>query len=165
MKIVIKTTNLKLNTQAKRGVEMKTSFSSTRALKNFIEEKIGSLEKFSKIFQQKYFDSFFGKGKPRIEAWVEIGKTTLHHQKGPFFRAECQMRFPERSLRATALSKDLRLAITEVKDELQRQLKQYKNKLTAKTFRRQRRFKKSLRLHPSAKFKRRKGARIREEGI
>jgi len=149
MKIIIKTTNLKLN----------------QALKNFIEEKIGSLEKFSKIFYQKYFNSFFGKGKPRIEAWVEIGKTTLHHQKGPFFRAECQMRFPGRSLRATALSKDLRLAITEVKDELQRQLKQYKNKLTAQTKRKQRRLKKSLRLHPSAKFKIKKGARIREEGI
>jgi len=149
MKIIIKTTNLKLN----------------QALKNFIEEKVNSLEKFSEIFQQKYFNGFFGKGKPRVEAWVEIGKTTLHHQKGPFFRAECQMKFPGRSLRATALSRDLRLAVTEVKDELQRQLKQYKNKLTAKTFRRQRRFKKSLRLHPSAKFKIRKGARIREEGI
>jgi ribosomal subunit interface protein len=156
MKIVIKTTNLKLN----------------RALKNFIEEKIGSLEKFSKIFYQKYFNSFFGKGKPKVEAWVEIGKTSLHHQKGPFFRAECQMRFPGKSLRSTARSKDLRLAITEVKDELQRQLKQYKNKSTAQTERRQRRFKKSLRLHPLAKFKKRlqpsrhsRGVRIREEGI
>jgi len=149
MKIVIKTTNLKLN----------------QALKNFIEEKIGSLEKFSKIFHQKYFNSFFGKGKPRVEAWVEIGKTSLHHQKGPFFRAECQMRFPGKSLRSIARSKDLRLAITEVKDELQRQLKQYKNKLTAQTKRRQRHLKKSLRLHSLAKFKKRKGVRIREEGI
>jgi ribosomal subunit interface protein len=107
MKIIIKTTNLKLN----------------QALKNFIEEKVNSLEKFS---------------KSKVEAWVEIGKTTLHHQKGPFFRAECQMRFPGKSLRATALSKDLRPAITEVKDELQRQLKQYKNKLTAQTRRKQR---------------------------
>jgi len=134
MKIIIKTTNLKLN----------------QALKNFIEEKIGSLEKFS---------------KKTIEAWVEIGKTTLHHQKGPFFRAECQIRFPGSSLMAAARSQDLKLAIAEVKDELQRQLKQHKNKLTAQAERKQRRFKKSLRLHPSAKFKRKKGARIREEGI
>ena len=149
MKIIIKTTNLKLN----------------QALKDFIEEKIGSLEKFAEIFQKRYFDNFFGKGKPRVEAWIEIGKTTLHHRKGPFFRAECQMRFPGKSLRSIACSKDLRLAITEVKDELQRQLKQYKNKLTAQTERRQRRLKKSLRLHPLAKFKKRKGVRIREEGI
>lgn len=122
MKIVIKTTNLKLS----------------RALKNFIEEKIGSLEKFSKIFQKKYFNSFFNKGKPRVEAWVEIGKTTLHHQKGPVFRAECQMRVPKKSLRSIARSKDLRLAITEVKDELQRQLKKYKNKKITQARRKQR---------------------------
>lgn len=156
MKIVIKTKNLKLNS----------------ALKNFIEEKIGSLEKFSEIFQKKYFNSFFGKGKPRVEAWVEIGKTTLHHQKGPFFRAECQMRLPGRSLRSTARSKDLRLAITEVKDELQRQLKQYRNKLKSQTKRKERVSKKSLRLAPGARFKKRlqpsrhpRGVRIREEGI
>lgn len=150
MKVVIKTKNVKLN----------------RALKDFIEEKINDLEKFSKAFQsKKYFNSYYGKGKPRAEAWVEIGKTTLHHRKGPFLRVECQMRILGRSLRAAARSKDLRLAMTEVKDRLQRQLKQYKNRFIAKTKRRQRKLKRSLRLAPSAKIKRKKGARIREEGI
>jgi len=116
MKIIIKTKNLKLN----------------QALKNFIEEKINSLEKFSNIFQNNYYGDFFGKGKPRVEAWVEIGRTTLHHKKGPVFRAECQMRFPKRSLRSTAEGEDLKSAITEIKDELQRELKKYKEKLTAK---------------------------------
>ena len=148
MKIIIKTKNIKLNL----------------ALKNFIEEKINHLEKFSKIFYtEEYFDSFFGKGKPRIEAWVEVGKTTLHHQKGPVFWAECQMRFPKRSLRSTAQAKDLKLAIVEIKDELQRELKQYKEKLTALTKRRARVLKKELKLSPSARFYRK--GRIREEGI
>jgi len=116
VKVVIKTKNLKLN----------------RALEEFIEEKINSLEKFAKVFYtERYFDHFFGKGKPRVEAWVEIGKKTLHHQKGPIYYAECQMRFPKRSLRATSQRKDLKLAIVEIKDELQRQLKQYKEKFTA----------------------------------
>ena len=76
MKIIIKTKNIDL----------------TQALKNYIEEKINSLEKFAKdLFGEKYFDNFFGKRKPRIEAWVEIGKETLHHKKGPFFWAECQI--------------------------------------------------------------------------
>jgi len=160
MKIVIKTKNLKLN----------------RALKEFIEEKINSLEKFGKVFyNEEYFNSFFGKGKPRIEAWVEIGKTTLHHQKGPWFYAECQMRFPKRSLRSIAQRKDLKLAITEVKDELQRELKQYKEKLTAQTKRRARVLKKELKLSPLARlnFEKNLGGqarfyrkgRIREEGI
>ena len=115
MKIIIKTKNLKLS----------------QALKNFIEEKINSLEKFSKIFQNNYYGDFLGKGKPRVEAWVEIGKESRHHQKGPYFLAECQMRFPKKSLRSVAESEDLKQAITEVKDELQRELKQYKTKLIA----------------------------------
>ena len=50
MKIIVKTKNLKLN----------------KALEDFIEEKINSLEKFSKIlYNEKYFDHFFGKGKPK----------------------------------------------------------------------------------------------------
>jgi len=147
MKIIIKTKNLKLN----------------QALKNFIEEKINSLEKFSNIFQNNYYGDFFGKGKPRVEAWVEIGRTTLHHKKGPVFRAECQMRFPKRSLRSTAEGEDLKSAITEIKDELQRELKEYKEKLTAKMKRGTRVFKKELKLAPSARFYRKE--RIREEGI
>ena len=141
MKIVIRTKNIKLN----------------RALEDFIEKKINDLEKFLEIFdEKKYFNGYFGKGKPRVEAWVEVEK------EGPFFRAECQMRFPGRSLRSEAQAKDLKLAIVEVKDELQRQLKQYKSKLIAKTKRRQRVLKKELRLSPAARFYRR--GRIREEG-
>jgi len=148
MKIIIKTKNIKLN----------------QALRQWIRMKLDPLEKFAKIlYSERYFDHFFGKGKPKAEAWVEIAKTTLHHKKGPVFWAECQMRFPKRSLRSTARSKDLRLAITEVKDELQRQLKQYKNKLTAQTKRRARVLKKELKLAPQARFWRK--GRIREEGV
>lgn len=113
MKIVIKATGIKLN----------------RALKTYIQEKIGGLEKFVEIFQEKkYYNGFFGKGKPRVEAWVEIGRTTRHHYKGPVFRAEVQMRLPGKSLRAEAVREDLKLAIVEVKDELQRELKEYKER-------------------------------------
>ena len=132
MKIVIKTTNLKL----------------TQALKIFIEEKIGGLEKFSEIFNKKYFDNFFGKGKPGVEAWVEVGKTSFHHRKGYVFRAECQMRFPGESIRSAAKKKDLRMAIIEVKDELQRKLKKYGNKMSAIEKRRQGALKKKIRLSP-----------------
>lgn len=148
MKIIIKATNLKL----------------TPALEQYIREKINSLEKFSKTLEtEKYYDSFLTKGKPRVEAWVEIGKTTLHHRKGSVFFAECQMRFPKKSLRSTAEGKDLKLAMTEVKDELQRELKQYKNKLAAQTKRRARISKKELKLSPQARFYRK--GRIREEGV
>ena len=113
VKIVIKATNLELN----------------QDLRDYIEEKIGGLEKFAKVFQnENYYNGFFAKGKPRVEVWVEIEKTTRHHQKGDIFRAEAQMRFPGKSLRAESKRDDLKLAITEIKDELQRELKQYKEK-------------------------------------
>ena len=148
MKIVIKSTNFKL----------------TPVLKNFVEEKINPLEKFAKIlYSEKYYGHFFGKGKPRVEAWIEIGKETLHHKKGPFFWAECQMRFPGKSIRVTGRAEDLKVAITEVKDELQRELKEYKEKIMAKEKRGTRIFKKGLKLSPRARFYRK--GRMREEGI
>lgn len=113
MKITIKATNIEL----------------TQELRDYIEEKISSLEKFAKIFQGKeYYDGFFRKGKPRVEVWVEIGRTTKHHQKGDIFRTEVQMHLPGKSIRAEAEREDLKLAITEVKDKLQRELKKYKGK-------------------------------------
>ncbi len=148
MKIVIKTKNVKLNL----------------ALREYIEKKLNSLEKFLKIFQEKeYLNSFFGKGKPRVEAWVEIGKETLHHRRGNIFRMEAQLRLPGKNIRQVSISKDLKRAITEVKDKLQRELKQYKEKLTSQTKRRARVLKKELKLTPEARFYRK--GRIREEGI
>lgn len=149
MKIIVKTKNIKLN----------------RVLLQYIEEKLGSLEKFLEIIydKEKYFNGYFGKGKPRLEMWLEIGKENQHHRKGLVFRAEAQLRLPKESIRAEAVAKNLRQAITEVKDELQRGLKQYKEKLTSLTKRKTRRFKKEFRLSPRARFYRK--GRIREEGI
>ena len=144
MKIVIKSTNLKL----------------TPALKDFIEEKINLLEKFAKVLYSK---KYYGYGKPRVEAWIEIKKKTWHHKKGPFFGAECQIRFPGKSIMVRARSEDLKVAITEVKDELQRELKEYKEKIMATEKRGTRIFKKGLKLSPRARFYRR--GRMREEGI
>ncbi len=148
MKIVIKTKNIKL----------------TQSLRDFIQEKFDSLEKFLKIFQaEKYYDGFFGKGKPRVEAWVEVGKESLHHKKGEVFRAECQLRFPGKSIRSEAISKNLRQAINKVKDELQREFKQYKEKITSQNKRKARVSKKELKISPAARSYRK--GRIREEGV
>jgi ribosomal subunit interface protein len=114
MKIIIKTKNTIL----------------TRAIEDFIKEKINPLEKFIKVLHNgEYVSPSSGKEKPALVAWMEIGKETKHHKKGPFFRAECQIRFAGKSVRAESFSKDLRAAITEVKDELQRELKKEKGKM------------------------------------
>jgi len=103
MKIIIKATNLKLSP----------------SIKQYIETKIGGLEKFIKASP--------------YEIWVEVGKTTHHHHKGQVFRAEVQLKLPGKGLRVESVKNDIHLAIDEVKDQLQRELKQYQEKQISKT--------------------------------
>jgi len=144
MQIDIKTKNISLN----------------QPLRAFCERVVGDLEKKINTIEKEE-DGM----KATVKGWMEIGKTTLHHNKGPFFRAECQIFLPGKKIRAEAEAVDLRVAITEVKDEIQRQLKEYKEKIIAQRRRGQRKIKKSLSLSPKAKIKRPKGARTREESI
>lgn len=99
MKIDIKGTNMEL----------------TQAIKDYVNEKIGGLE--------KYFDGI-------LVARVDVGLTSKHHQKGNIFRAEVNLEVPQKHvLRAEAVREDLYMAINEVKQELQIQLKKLKDKM------------------------------------
>ncbi len=100
-----------------------TNIELTDGLRSFIEEKIGELEKFL---------------ENRTEAFVEIGKPSYHHQKGNVFYAECQIPLPGKGVRSEAQGKNLKGAIVEVKDELQRELKKYKGVQIQKIKRNQR---------------------------
>jgi len=111
------------------------------SLRDFINKKIGSLEKFLKSVRSP------------VEAFVEIEKTTHHHRKGPYFRAECQLEVEGRNVRAEARGEDLRVAITEVKDEIQREVKTFKGKITDVSRKRQRVIKKILRIASGAWFR------------
>ena len=87
----------------------------TEAIKDYVNEKIGGLEKF--------YDKI-------LVARVDVGLTTKHHQKGNIFRAEVNLEVPQKhNLRAEAEREDLYMAINEVKDELQRQIKKFKDKM------------------------------------
>lgn len=103
MKIHIKTTNLEL----------------TPALNQFIEDKIGSLQKFVKSMDKEGV----------VEVWFEAARTTRHHQKGDVFKAEADLRLPGRILRSESFKNDLRLAINEVRRELKREIEKYKDGL------------------------------------
>jgi len=143
MKITIKATKIELNPE----------------IKKFIEEQINSLEKFAKgIFGEKYYDGFFGKGKPRAEARVEVkGK-----ERG-YYYVECNLNFPKKLIRSESLKKDLKTAIYEMKDELQREIKEYKEKFFAKVKRGARKLKRELKISEAAKIK--EGKRVLKEGI
>lgn len=106
MKIEIKSTNIKLSD----------------ALIVYVEKKIGSLSRFLKKFDPLV-----------VRARVEIGKPSKHHQKGQVWYAEVNLSVPGKLLRATNTNKDLRLAINQIKDELQRQIKKYFEKARDKS--------------------------------
>ncbi len=78
-----------------------------------IEEKINSLE--------KYFSNI-------IEANVEVGITTFHHQKGDIYRAEVNLIVPKTIIRAEAETDDIIKSINEVRDKLKLELIKYKEK-------------------------------------
>jgi putative sigma-54 modulation protein len=92
-----------------------TNMELTEALKDYINEKVGSLEKF--------FDQ-------ALIARVDVGKTTNHHQKGDIFRAEINLDVPKlHVLRAETVRDDLYIAINEAREDLERQIKKYKEKM------------------------------------
>lgn len=101
MKINIKSTNLEL----------------TPALREYLEEKIGMLKKFLKRWEAEGV----------TEIWVEVGRTTRHHQKGEVFRAEADLRVPGKVLRAEEESFDVRAAIDKMRDTLKREIIKYKD--------------------------------------
>ncbi len=145
MRIVIKATGIKL----------------TDGLRVLVREKISDLEKFLEEILKR--EDVFNGREPRTEAFVEIGKPSGHHRKGDVFYAECQIPLPGKGVRAVAKRENLKLALTEVKDELQRQLKKYKESQKARLERNQRKLKKDLKIAEDARFHRK--GRQREEGI
>jgi len=109
-----------------------TKIELTKTLKDFVEEKIKDLEKF---FEFKIKQDF------EVKAFIEIGKTSKRHRKGDIFFAECQIFLPGKGVRAVAEREDLKLAICEVKDELQVQLKKYKETQKEKIIKEKRKIK------------------------
>lgn len=129
MKITIKTTNLKL----------------TPRIEKYVEEKIGGVDKL-----------LDGMDRNVVEARVEIGKTTKHHQKGDIFRAEANLTLPGRLLRSVAEEMDLRTAIDRVKENLQQEIKKYRGKRDVQYKRGARKIKRLLRISPLAWFRKEK---------
>ncbi|KKU34353.1 MAG: hypothetical protein UX57_C0004G0078 [Candidatus Uhrbacteria bacterium GW2011_GWE2_46_68] len=87
----------------------------TDAIRSFVEEKVQVLEKMT------------GNWEP-AELRIEVGKTTNHHAKGPYFKAEMQLSIPGEVLRAVEEAEDLYESIDKVRDSLRRQLKEYQER-------------------------------------
>ena len=106
MNINIKTTNIEL----------------TPAISDYINKKVSSLEKFVGSVKED----------AEVQAWVEVGMTTKHHEQGNIFRTEIQIRLPHSSVRSEAEGEDLYASIDKVRDEIQRELKKVHGKQITK---------------------------------
>ena len=93
-----------------------TGLDLTEPLREYIETKIGSLDKFLARFEA---DS--------IRVQVEVARISMHHKHGDVFYAEGNLTFPGGSLRATDKSSDIKMSIDKVKDILQREIRKYKD--------------------------------------
>lgn len=99
MKINIKATNITL----------------TQAISDYIDKKVGMLDKF-----------FYGVDDVLIN--VEVGKITKHHKSGDVFRAEIKIASEGETIYASVETGDLYAAIDEVKDEIAYKLSSNKKK-------------------------------------
>jgi len=108
MNIIIRTKNVEL----------------TPTLREFIETKISSIEKYCRDCQ---IDDDPGLTST-TEAIVEVGKGTLHHKKGDVYEAQCQFTFNGNKIHASTDADDLEKAIAAIRDDLQDQLTRLKGK-------------------------------------
>ncbi len=94
-----------------------TAMELTPAIREYVEEKIRSLEKF--------FDNI-------IKAEIDIGMNSHHHNKGKIFYAEVTLDIPGRMIRVVKEEEDLYKAIEKVKDHLKIELESAKEKMRRK---------------------------------
>lgn len=99
-----------------------TNLDSTPAIETYINEKIGALAKFLQPFEVHN----------QINARVEVGRTTNHHNKGQVYRAEVNLDLPGEVLRAEHEDWDMRITVDQAKDKLQREIVKYKERLNKK---------------------------------
>lgn len=94
-----------------------TNMELTEVIKDYINEKIGGLEKF--------WDKI-------IDADVEVGLINKHHHSGEIYRCEVNMRVPGQVLRVEKTEKNLYKAIDKVKDHLREIIEEQQGKRVAK---------------------------------
>lgn len=103
-----------------------TDLDLTPALKVYIDEKLGTLAKFI----QKYDEP------GNAELFLEIARTTRHHNKGLVFKAEGRLALPKKVLYAAEYHDDARKAIDALKRVLRMEIDKYKAKHTDRPVRR-----------------------------
>ncbi|OGF62518.1 ribosomal subunit interface protein [Candidatus Giovannonibacteria bacterium RIFCSPLOWO2_01_FULL_44_40] len=104
MRVLLKGTNIKL-------------LESTR---EYVDTKLVKMTK-----------KFLARDNEPIALNIEVGKTTRHHKTGKVFRAETNLKIGKTLLRAEALGESLNEAIDLLEEELEREIKKFKERKRA----------------------------------
>ncbi len=88
----------------------------TDAIRQYVDER---METIAKIVDE--YD-------PAAMVEVEVGKSTQHHNKGPFMRAEMTLSFLGNVFRSEEEREDLYESIDMAKDDLRRQVVEHKER-------------------------------------
>ncbi len=113
MKVIIRAKNIEL----------------TSHLKDYAEKKLGSVKRFIPALLKKEIEDKeqVGREVARVVLEVEVEKVT-GEEKGKIFRTEAQMLLPGRVIKAEDTAETVKASVDEVKYELERQIKDYKEK-------------------------------------
>ena len=117
----------------------------TQAIEDYLEKKLATLKKFFSDFNEEL-----------VMVEIELGRTTRHHQTGAIFRAEINLSSNGKLFRVESERDDLYAAIDEVRDDLEREIKKFKEKKETVFVRGARSLTKAFRLSPAARFRKKK---------
>ncbi len=104
-------------------ITIKKNLDMTPSLATYVEEKLGTIEKFVEHFDKGGM----------VELRLELSRTTQHHHKGgEVFSAVADLRLPGKILRAEEYAENVRKAIDRAKDTLKLEIEKYKTKMIEK---------------------------------
>jgi putative sigma-54 modulation protein len=124
-----------------------TNFELTPSITTYIDEKVGSLEKFINIS-----DKNEERNAP-VEVFVEVARTTNHHKHGDIYKAELNMKLKGELLRVDVNDWDLRAAVDAAKDLMERKIVEEKEFKNTKKRKGERVFKRIKSISPLAWFR------------
>ncbi len=94
----------------------------TTAIREYVEGKIGSLDRYLKRFEIN----------GEVTAFIEIARSTKHHRHGDVYYAEATIRLPGRTLRAERYDTDVRAAIDAVRETIKHDIVRYKGRVLSR---------------------------------
>ena len=89
----------------------------TSAITDYVNKKIEAINKFVSFGEE-------------VIVYVEVGKTTMHHKQGNYFKAEFDVTINGEKFFTDSEKSDLYKAVDDAKDELIKKIKNSKKKKT-----------------------------------